>query len=136
MVKGITYILNTDATFQNRVGTNVSGSKYKAYPCIAPETETHPFSIVKMTNRQLQHKGRATFNGEFTVVSYHKNYDQVDELDDAVIEALVPIRGTYNGINFGYIEYQNTSDDFVDVNGGLYVRTSTFTFSYTKTALT
>lgn len=136
MVEGVTYILNTDATFQTRVGTNVSGTKYKAYPVIAPQGETHPFSIVKLASRQLQHKGRATFMGEFTVSSYHKNYDQAQLLDDAVIEALVPIRGTYNGINFGYIEYGNTSDDFVDVNGGLYVRTSTFTFSYTKTALT
>jgi len=136
MIKGITYILKTDATFQTRVGMNTALTKYKAYPVISPQSEVIPYSVCRMTGKRLQYKGRATYECEFQVASYHTKYDDLEELEDAIIEALVPIRGTYNGINFGYIEFVNSSDDYVEAYGGLYVRVSSFTCSITKTALT
>lgn len=136
MIHGITYILKTDATFQSVVGQNAALSKYKAYPVIAPQTEVIPYSVCRMTSMRLQHKGRATFECEFTVASYHKNYDDVYELDNAVVEALVPIRGTYNGVNFGYIEFTGTVDDYVEAYTGLYAKISSFVCSITKTAST
>lgn len=136
MIKGITYILKTDATFQTRVGMNAALTKYKAYPVISPQTEVVPYSVCRMTSKSLQHKGRSVFECEFQVASYHTRYDDLDELEDAIIEALVPIRGTYNSVNFGYIEFVNSSDDYVEAYGGLYVRVSSFKCSITKTALT
>jgi hypothetical protein len=131
MIKGITYILETDATFQTRVGYNVALTKYKVYPVIAPQTENIPYSVVRMTDKTLLHKGRSgdnrnSFEVTFTVHSYHKNYDDVDILDQAVIQALVPFRGTSNGVSFGYIEFVSSSDDYVEAYGGLYVRLTSF----------
>jgi hypothetical protein len=136
MIQGITYILKTDANFQTKVGQNAAFTKYKAYPVIAPQEELSPYSVCKMTSMNLQHKGRSVYECEFIVASYHKNYDDVYALDNAVVEALVPIRGTYNGINFGYIEHVNTSDDYIEVYSGLYAKVSSFKCSITKTALT
>jgi hypothetical protein len=136
MIKGITYILKTDTTFQTRVGQNVALSKYKAYPVIAPQTESVPYSVCRMTAKALQYKGRSTYLCEFQVASYNKNYDDLEELEDAVIEALVPRRGTYNGIDFNYIEFTNSSDDYVEAYSGLYVRITSFSCSINKTALT
>lgn len=141
MIKGVTYILKTDATFQSIVGQNAALSKYKAYPVIAPQTELIPYSVVKMTSKELLHKGqsgdnRNSFQVEFLVASYHKNYDDVDTLDQAVIQALVPFRGTANGVTFGFIEFINSSDDYVEAYGGLYARMSTFRANVTLAALT
>ena len=136
MIQGVTYILETDATVQSLVGQNVALTKYKAYPVIAPQDEKVPYSVCTMTSMQLLYKGRATYECEFTVSSYHINYDDVYALDNAVRSALVPTSGTYNSIAFGYIEHSGTSDGYVDTFGGLYVKNSTFVCSITLTAET
>lgn len=141
MIKGITYILKNDPTFQGIIGRNAALSKYKAYPVIAPQTEIIPYSVVKMTSKELLHKGqggsnRNSFQVDFLVASYHKNYDDVDTLDQAVIQALVPFRGTANGITFGYIEFSNSSDDYVEAYGGIYARMTMFRAQVTLNALT
>ena len=135
MIKGITYILKTDPTFQSIVGQNPALSKYKAYPVIAPQTEVIPFSVCRMTSKTLEVMNRTDFECEFTVSSYHKNYDDVEDLDNAVVQALVPRSGTYNGITFGYIEFLNTSDDF-EMTGELYIKVSSFKCSVSLTPLT
>lgn len=136
MIHGVTYILNNNVAFQGLVGQNVAATKYKAYPLIAPQDEKAPYSICRMTSMRLQYKGRSVFEGQFQVMSYHINYDDVYALDNAVTQALVPISGTYNGVNFGYIEHEDTSDDIAETYGILYVKTSTFNYSITITALT
>ena len=141
MIKGITYILKTNAAFQSIVGQNRAMDKYKAYPVICPQPEINPYSVVRITSKSLTHKGasgsnRNVFNVEFTVSSYHKNYDDVDLLDNAVIQALVPYRGSANGVSFGSIEFGNSYDSYEDVYGGLYVRVSSFTCNVTLDSLT
>jgi hypothetical protein len=141
MIKAVTYILNTDATFQTLVGQNVATSKYKAYPLIAPQVESVPYSICRMTSKQLQHKGtsaggRNSYRCGFQVVSYADSYDDVALIDDAVVEALVPYSGTINGVNISFLEFIDSSDDYVDSYGGLFVRTSTFECNTKVTALT
>ena len=135
MIKGITYILKNDATFQSIVGQNAALSKYKAYPVIAPQTEVIPFSVCRMTSKSLEGKNRTDFECQFTVSSYHKNYDDVEDLDNAVVQALVPRTGTYNGVTFGYIEFLNTSDDF-ELTAELYGKVSSFKCSVSLTPLT
>jgi len=141
MIKGVTYILKNDVTFQTIVGQNAALSKYKVYPVIAPQTEIIPYSVVRMTSKELLHKGqsgsnRNSYEVNFSVASYHKNYDDVDLLDQAVIQALVPFRGSANGVTFGYIEFTNSSDDYVEAYGGLYARVSSFRAQVTLDALT
>lgn len=141
MIKAITYILKTDATFQTLIGQNVALTKYKAYPVIAPQPESVPYSICRMTSKQLLHKGRSAggrnaFKCEFQVTSYAMNYDDVAQIDDAVVEALVPFSGTVNGVAISYMEFINSSDDYADTFGGLYVRNSIFECNINVTALT
>lgn len=136
MIKGVTYILNNNAVFQALVGHNKSMTKYKAYPVITPQEEEAPYSVCKMTSKALKCKGLSEFDCGFDVVSYAKNYDDVQLIDDAVLEALVPYVGTVNGVAFSDISFQNTSDDFVETYGGLYVKVSSFTCSIKITALT
>ena len=135
MIKGITYILKNDSTFQSIVGQNAALSKYKAYPVISPQTEVVPFSVCRMNSKRMIGKGRNEFECSFTVSSYHKNYDDVEDLDYAVVQALVPRTGTYNGVTFGYIEFENTSDSF-EMQGELYGKVSSFNCQVTLTALT
>ena len=141
MIKGVTHILENDVTFQGIVGRNKALSKFKVYPVIAPQTEIIPYSVVRMTSKTLQHKGsngsnRNSFEVSFTVNSYHKNYDDVDLLDQAVIQALVPFRGTSNGVVFGYMEFVESQDDYVEAYGGLYARMTIFKAQVTLAELT
>lgn len=136
MIKGVTYILNSDSGFQSLVGQNKALTKYKAYPLIAPQQEEAPYSICKMTSKSLKCKGLTTFDCGFDVISYAGNYDDVQLIDDAVLEALVPYSGTVNGVAFSDISFINTSDDFVETYGGLHVKISSFTCVIKITALT
>jgi hypothetical protein len=142
MIKGITYILKNDPAFQTLVGQNAALSKYKAYPVIAPQPELIPYSVCKMTSKTLKHKGassvqaRNTFDVEFMVASYAKAYDDVDAIDNAVIQALVPYSGTVNGVSFTYIELLDSSDDYVEAYGGIFARMTRFTCTVKLTALT
>lgn len=136
MIKGITAILNNDDTFKTLVGQNVALTKYKAYPVMAPQDEKAPYSICRMTSKNLKCKGLADFDCGFEVVSYAKNYDDVQVIDDAVLEALVPYRGTINGVQFSDIAFTGSSDAFTETEGGLYAKVSSFTCVIKRTALT
>lgn len=140
MVKGVTYILKNDSTFQSLVGQNAALSKYKAYPVICPQPEIAPYSVVRMTGKRLMTKGknspRNEFEVEFSVASYCNSYDDVDALDQAVIQALIPYRGTVNGVTFGYVEFLSSMDDYVEAYGGLYARITSFTANVILDALT
>lgn len=131
MIKGITYILKNDVGVQSLVGENKAATKYKVFPVIASQEEKPPYSVCRITNKVLTHKGtrgsnRNVFDFDVTVSSYHKSYDEVDLLDYYVTQALVPFTGTANGVTFHYIELTGSSDDYEEVYGGLYVRNTTF----------
>ena len=131
MIKGVTYILKNDSGVQSLLGLNRASTKYKVFPVICSQEEVPPYSVVRMTSKVLAHKGtggsnRNKFEVEFTVSSYHKSYDEVDQLDYYVTQALVPYRGTANSIAFDYIEFTGSSDDYTDSYDGLYIRNTTF----------
>jgi len=126
---GVTYILNNDSTFRTLVGQNSRLTKYKVYPVIAPQVEVFPYSVVRMTSRVRECKGGG-FAASFTVSSYAPNYEDVSDIDDAVVDALDGVSGTYNSVVFGRINFTDSRDDYVDTYGGLYVRVSTFDCSY------
>ena len=113
MIQGVTYILNNDATFQGIAGLNKAGAKYKAYPVICPLPEEAPYSVVLLTGKISFGQCKdadTTFSYSFDVVSYHKNFEDVVTLDEAVVDALVGKTGTYNSIVFNEIRFDNTRD--------------------------
>jgi len=134
MIKGITFILKNDPTFQAIVGQNAALSKYKVYPCVVPQPELTPYSIVKMNSKRNICKGMSQYEIGFTVTSYHKNYDDVDDLDNAVVDSLVGTKGVFNGVTFGYIHFENSSDIYVETYGGLYGRETSFICEITYTS--
>lgn len=136
MIKGITYILNSDDGFKALVGTNKALTKYKAYPVIVPQNEEAPYSVCRMTSKSLKCKGLTDFDCSFEVSSYAANYDDVQLIDDAVLEALVPFRDTVNGVQFSDISFINTVDDYTETYGGLYVKVSSFNCVVKKNQLT
>lgn len=129
MVKGITYILNNDADFQSKVGQNTRGTKYKVYPVVCTSPEEPPYSVVIQTGK-TPHECKAQVPDEFTytydVYSFAKNYDDVGEINNAVIQALSqPEGGEYNGVKFQYIRFMNETEGY-DSEQRLYSKISTF----------
>jgi hypothetical protein len=61
-------------------------------------------------------KGMATttFSPRVDVIVYHKNYNALEAIEDAVIEALDWKSGVYESIDFKTIQFQNSYDaDFI-----------------------
>lgn len=130
MIQGITYILNNDGTFQTVAGLNKAGSKYKAYPVICPLPEEAPYSVVLLTGKNPYAECKNTTNSfrySFDVVSYHKNFEDVVTLDDAVVAALVGKTGPYNGVTFEEIRFDNTRDGEFSSDYKVFSRVSSFT---------
>jgi hypothetical protein len=131
MVKGITYILINNAEVQALVGRNKANTKYKAYPVICPHPETWPYSVVRQTGRTKFGDGKcagSTWTYSYDVYSFHKNYEEAEALDIAVVEALDLFSGgTHNGVVFQEIRPTNTGRDidFV-VDHNLYGKVSSF----------
>lgn len=130
MVKGITYILNNDPAFQAKVGKNRRDTKYKVYPVACTSPEAWPYSVVIQTGKQpMECKGDvpSSFIYTYDVYSFHANYDDVEEINNAVIEALSqPNGGTYNNVTFQEIRFTNETEGY-DGEYRLYIKTSTFT---------
>jgi hypothetical protein len=129
MIDGIIKLLTDDSTIRALVGRNKALTKYKVYPVRCPETEQHPFITIWITSKIPYNckTGRpTTFEYSFEVHSYAVTYDLVDQIDDAVADALDRQEGTYEGVEFQDIVFKSTKDMFSDYAGGLYVRVSTF----------
>lgn len=122
MVEGVIDILIANATIQTLVGQNAALDKYKVYPVIAPQTEKYPYIVVRLSSRVRGAKN-CGYESSVDVISVHKSYDEVTDLDDAVITAL---EAAGNSV-ISYLNLTNTSDGWIQGDGdGLYTRTSTF----------
>lgn len=129
MVKGITHILKSNVTFQNEAGQNKAVAKYKAYPVVCAQPEEPPYSVVRQTSyvpRQCMTGRPTTYDASFFVSSYHKNFEDCEDLDSAVRDALDRQSGTHNGIAFQLITHEDTEDGNYDEGRGCYVKVSRF----------
>lgn len=129
MLKGAIHILTSDATVRTKVGQNKAADKYKVYPGICPEPEQHPFLVLRITDApDFAVSKNAVVNSReysFDVYAYTKNYDDLEDLTDAIKNALDQGSGTHNGIDFDVIRYVTFSDGYDDVSQ-LYTRTIGF----------
>lgn len=129
MIKGITAILNTNATFQGLAGMNKAGVKYKSYPVICTQPEEAPYSVIRITAKRPfgQCKdANSTFEYSFDVDSFHKNFEDVEALDNAVMAALDNVSGTYGGVTFQVIRFESMNDNPFIQEYSLFSRTSSF----------
>jgi|ERR1044071_4369303 hypothetical protein len=119
MVKGITYILANDSAVQTEVGRNDDDTKYKVYPGYCPSMEKFPYVVVKQTKKvPVECKGMDpnTYEYGYDVLSFHKNYDDAEALDNVVVEGLsMPDGGIHNGVTFQDIRHVNTRDEVVQL---------------------
>lgn len=129
MVRGVTHILKNDVSFQNEAGQNKAGTKYKAYPVVAGQSEELPYSVVRQLSyipRQCA-QGRPTqYDVSFVVASFHKNFEDCEQLDEAVRDALDEKSGTHNGVQFVKIRHENTEDGDFDAERNCYSKISRF----------
>jgi hypothetical protein len=129
MVKGITYILANDSKVQALVGRNQGDTKYKVYPNICAQPEKFPYVVVRQSGKvPIDCKGSVptTYEYRYDVMSFHKSYDDCEQLDDAVVEALIKLEGgTFNTVIFQDIRHVNTVDQYADVYQ-MHVKVSSF----------
>jgi hypothetical protein len=132
MTDGIVAILIADSNVQTLIGENKASDKYKVYPVVVPQGEVHPYIAVKTTSRPpIECKGQrpSGFTPSVTVFCYAQNYEDVLDIEAAVIDAVDgKAGGNYGSVNLTYLRYVNSSEDFVQTNDGvgLYVRMPQF----------
>ena len=105
MVKAITYILKEDATVGTLVGANAASDTKKVYPVIATQAESYPLITVRQASRipeQCRGQRSTTFNYGYEVSLYCKDYDEMDSLEAAIVDAIenVSISAPINGVTF------------------------------------
>lgn len=132
MVKGFIEILRADTGIQALVGENKAENKYKVYPGICPQPEQFPYTVLRITSKTPFGPCKntvvpTTWEITFNAFSYHRNYDNAEALNRAVIAALVGKEGTFEGIKIQEIRVVNAEiDDFVNEGGGLHAQISSF----------
>ena len=129
MLKAVTYILENNATVQSLVGNKtVDGleSYHKIYPVVAPSEERDAYCICRVAGKAEVSKGSDTYEYLIDVAIYNTSYDNVTELNAAVISALTTqASGTINGVDFSYLNFVNESDGY-DVDRRLFFKVTTF----------
>jgi hypothetical protein len=129
MVKGITHILKSNVTIQGIVGQNNAEDKYKVYPNVCPVPEKFPYIVVRQSGKipiECKDPVPNAFTYSYDVISYHKNYEDAETLDSAVMAALVSVSGTQNGVDFEEIRFVTSSDQYVSDYEGLHAKISSF----------
>lgn len=133
MTKGVINILVNDSTIQTLIGfkTNIT-DEYKVFPLVVSQEDTAPYIVCRMLSKpSIPCKGQrvSSFQPVVQVACYHKNYDDALALEVAVRDALDnKTAGTYNGVNFSYLRYIDSSEDWIIGNDGvgLYVQLPQF----------
>jgi len=105
MVKGINYILVNDATVGSLVGANAAGDTKKVYPVIGTQKEQFPFVTVWETSRvpdECKGQRATSFSYTYEVHVYAKDYDEVNDISEAVADALedAVLTSPINGVVF------------------------------------
>jgi hypothetical protein len=129
MTSGVIDILASDTTVRALIGQNLAGNKYKVFPGICPIPEQHPYLVVRRTGKSpVQCKGG--FSGlvpqSFEVIAYHKSYDKLDDIEEAVEAALNGKVGTYGGVTFRNIHLTNAFDADYIISHELHARVLEF----------
>lgn len=125
MLKAVTYILENDATLQSIIGSNKAGDKHKVYPVVVPETEKAPYCVCRIISKERTAKACGYIWG-IEVTSYSTSYDNLTQINDAVISALEnQSSGTINNEDFGWANFSGESDQFVK-DHDLYAKITTF----------
>jgi hypothetical protein len=116
MVKGIVHILISDTDVQTVVGRNKAGDKFKVFPVVCPSQEEKKYITVSQTGKppvECKTGSPTSWEGSFDVICWAKNYDDLDEMEVAVVGALDnKAEGTYNGVKLSEIRYANGKDLF------------------------
>jgi hypothetical protein len=103
MIQGIIKILKDDNTIEGLIGTNKAANKTKVFPGICPIPEESPYIVVRRTSKPPvgKCKGMAStvFQPTFEVIIYHKSYDKIEAIEDAVISALDWVEVQNNSIS-------------------------------------
>lgn len=113
MTAGVIAILIADTGVQALIGQNKSGNKYKVYPGICPQPENHPYLIVRRTGKNpVQCKGMpgGLVPHSFEVIAYHKSYNELDEIELAIENALNGTTGEHGGVTFKNCYLSNAFD--------------------------
>jgi hypothetical protein len=131
MVKGITDILNSDTSIQDLVGESERGTKYKVFPNFCPTPDKHPYIVVRQTSKTNVGKDCLSQDYAYDVYCYHQNYDDAELLGDAVESVLTAYKGDSPNdlVNFEYIQYENSRDEFVMNPVQLHVKVVSITSS-------
>src|ERR1043165_2629487 len=129
MVKGIDYILINDTEVRQVVGQNKAGDKYKVYPVVCPSQEEKRYITVSQTSKppvECKNASPTSWDGSFDVICWAKNYDDLDEMEAAVVEALDhKPEGVYTGGRLSEIRYADGKDMFSN-ESQLYARIISF----------
>jgi hypothetical protein len=114
MIQGAITILKNNDTIESLIGTNKATSKTKVFPGICAQPEESPYLVVRRTGKSpfAPCKGVTTtvFRPTFDVIIYHKSYDKIEAIEDAVISALDWYTGTSEGITYKTIQFQTSYD--------------------------
>lgn len=130
MIEGIITILKDDVTVQSLIGENAADVKYKVYPGVCPQPEKAPYIVVRRTGKPPVGicKGikSTVFQPTVEVIVYHKSYNKLEAIENAVIDALDWKEGVYTGINYKTIQYQNSFDAEYIIDWSLHARVIEF----------
>ena len=133
MIKAVTYILENDATVNALVGRNSRDTKSKVFPVIMPQSEVEPYIVVRLLSKTPLGRG-CGYSYTIGVTSYHTSYDDVTELNEAVISAIENYPdGNVNGVDFGGLNFNSESDEYavdriaVTHEHPVYAKLTTFT---------
>jgi hypothetical protein len=132
MIAGINEILVEDAGVQAVLGQNAAETKYKVYPIAAPSGEALPYittSIVSSSPTLAKGEASSLDMNSFAVHVHASSYDGIQELDDAVREALDEKQSiTDAGFTFDRIIFANEYDrpELFNPDNPKYIRTLIF----------
>lgn len=116
MIQSVIQVLIGNAGVQTAIGRNRGNTKYKIFPVYADEKEEPPFTVASITGNNPNYcKDLPSRMDEvsFRLVTYSKEYSQMDTIDNALRFAIDGFRGESAGINIS-VRLVNQQDSQVE----------------------
>jgi len=113
MIQSVIQVLIGNAGVQTVIGRNRGNTKYKIFPVYADEKEEPPFTVASITGNNPNYcKDLPSRMDEvsFRLVTYSKEYYQMDTIDNALRFAIDGYKGTSADITLQGVRLVNQQD--------------------------
>lgn len=137
MIQGIIQLLVSDTGVRHFIGLNKASARYKVFPVVADQDEKPPYTVGTITGNtpdNCKDCVTKTDRVSFDLITYSREYEELDNIDNQMRFILDNYKGTSSGIVFEDIRFR-THRDLFDNEKSYFARLTSYDATVKRTKM-